>query len=135
MGDWRVLLSWNESPQGFHEECGRKGDSVQAIQDFCCYVVVEQHQQHKGPAVPEFTISVKWQAGDLHEYLVNGKVSQARGWRYIMRWDDPTEGKVRHISGYGFNTEGAARETAEAKATKIVKAQQPETVYKFTPEV
>jgi hypothetical protein len=52
-----------------------------------------------------------------------------------MRWDDPREGKVRHISGYGFSSEDAAREAAEAKATKIVRAQQPEKVYKFTPEV
>jgi hypothetical protein len=50
-----------------------------------------------------------------------------------MRWVE--QGKHRHITAYGFPTEDHARDAAEAKATKIVKAQQPEKVYKFKPEV
>lgn len=127
MGDWTVRLNWSISG-------GRVHDAEPSCNGFSCLPVVEQHQSIKGPEVPEFTISVKWQDGKLDEYLA-GKNSHAHGWRYIMRWDDPREGRVRHISGYGFPTEDAAREAAEAKATKIVKAQQPEKVYKFTPEV
>jgi hypothetical protein len=50
-----------------------------------------------------------------------------------MRWEEGVYKRV--VSGYGFPTEQAARQAAEEKATKIVRAQQPEKVYKFTPEV
>lgn len=96
-----------------------------------CYPVIEQHQ-FQGPDVPEFTISVVWQEGDMREYLA-GKNSRAHGWRYVMHWDD--NGKSRYVSGYGFATDKAARYAAEARATKIAKAQRPEKVYKFTPNM
>jgi hypothetical protein len=108
------------------------GSDPQRLQDAMCYPVVEQHQHPVGPDVPEFTISVKWQDGDMDKYL-DGKTSYAHGWRYVMRWTD--QDGQHHITGYGFPTEGQARKAAEEKATKIVKAQQPEKVYKFTPEV
>jgi hypothetical protein len=132
MGDWRVRLRWR--PESAVGHAGRHSQFFDCDAFPECLRVVEQHQPVEGPEVPEFTISVKWQDGNLDEYLA-GKNSHAHGWRYIMRWDDPREGKVRHISGYGFSSEDAAREAAEAKATKIVRAQQPEKVYKFTPEV
>lgn len=131
MGDWTVLLSWNRSEQGFHTECGRRGEGVQEILDFMCFPVVEQHQ-FTGPEVPEFVISLKWQEGDLAEYM-NGSKSRAHGWRYIMSWSE--HGETRVASGYGFATDQAARDAAERRATKIVRAQLPEQVYKFTPEI
>jgi hypothetical protein len=96
-----------------------------------CMWIVEQHQM-KGTDAPEFVIAVKWQDGDLDKYL-DGKSSHAHGWRYVMRWEEGVYKRV--VSGYGFPTEQAARQAAEEKATKIVRAQQPEKVYKFTPEV
>ena len=133
MGDWRVRLRWNPTDAVYHP--GEHKEYLYCEDDPQCLWIVEQHQPIKGPEVPEFTISVKWQDGNIDEYLA-GKNSYAHGWRYVMRWSDPSEGgRVRHISGYGFPTEDAAREEAETKATKIVRAQQPEKVYKFTPEV
>lgn len=98
-----------------------------------CEYVVEQHQDFEPEGkVPEFTISVKWQEGDLFAYLA-GRQSQARGWRYVMRWVEG--GKQRHITAFGFGSDQAAREAAEARATKIVKAQRGEKVYKFKPNL
>jgi hypothetical protein len=99
-----------------------------------CLWVVEQHQFPQGPGTPEFTISVKWQPGaDPGVFLA--KASHQRGWRWILRWTDPASGKTELRSGYGFNTARKARDAAELKATEIAKAQQPEKVYKFRPEV
>lgn len=135
MGDWRVRLRWLESAAGHVGHAGQHSQFSDCDTFPECLWIVEQHQPMKGPEVPEFTISVKWQEGNLDEYLA-GKNSYAHGWRYVMRWSDPSEGgRVKHISGYGFATEDAAREEAEAKATKIVRAQQPEKVYKFRPDV
>jgi hypothetical protein len=130
MGDWRVRVRWNPA-DAYYRPGGHK-ETLCCDDAPVCLWVVEQHQPVEGPEVPEFTISVKWQDGNLDEYLA-GKNSHAHGWRYVMSW--PEGGGRRHVSGYGFPTEDAAREAAEAKATKIVKAQQPEKVYKFRPEV
>jgi hypothetical protein len=99
-----------------------------------CMWVVEQHQGMEPPDVPEFTISVKWQQGDLHLYL-KGQNSQAHGWRFTLRWTDPDTQSTRFATGFGYPTREAAQEAAEEKATKIAKAQQGEKVYKFKPEV
>lgn len=138
MGDWVVLKSWNQAPgdgsmAGFHDGClASDPRKAQSVYLFSCFPVVEQHQ-FDGPEVPEFTISVKWQEGDLQLYM-RGQNSYAHGWRYVMRWTD-YHGRNKVVTGYGFPTEQAARDEAEKKATKIVKAQQPEKVYKFRPEV
>lgn len=129
MGEWRVRLNWRQEYHSYH---GGVHDHSDVCDEFPrCFQIVDQHQI-QGPKVPEFTISVKWQDGDLHEYLA-GRKSHAHGWRYVMSW--PEGSGRRHVSGYGFPSEDAAREEAERKATKIVRAQQPEKVYKFTPEV
>lgn len=129
MGDWVVLTAWNLSTDGYHE-C-RFGGTAAEILYAQCFPVVEQHQD-QGPQVPEFTISVKWQEGDLHDYLA-GRNSKAHGWRYVLTWAEGD--RKRFVTGYGYATDSLAREAAEAKATKIVKAQLPEQVYKFKPNL
>jgi hypothetical protein len=131
MGSWVVLNAWNESADGFHD-C-RFGDTPSQILAAMCYPVLKQHQVEP-PEAPEFTISVKWQEGDLHEYLA-GRNSYAHGWRYVLRWVQWDTQRAKVVTGYGYPSEHAARVAAEEKATKIAKAQQPEKVYKFKPEL
>lgn len=143
MGDWLVLSAWN-SADGFHDwhldgrygrmerGGGARGTSLSAreLLSFGCFPVVEQHQNFTdGP--PEFTISVAWQDGhtDAHE-----PPSGLRGWRYKIHYTD-TSGKEQWISKYGMDSREEARRLAEERATHIAKAQQPEDVYKFRPDI
>lgn len=134
MGEWTVLKRWlpgsfpADVTHELNDMCNEEGFRSGAAR---CYPVVAEHQDFPTGA-PEFTISLKWQEGDLIQYMA-GKQSQAHGWRYTARWVE--DGKQRTISGYGYGSREAAKAAVEEKVTKIVKAQQAEEVYKFTPEV
>ena len=100
--------------------------SVRELIAFGCLPVIKEHQNFiEGP--PEFTISIAWQDG-------GGQVSERRGWRYKIHHTG-TDGKEKWVSAYGIASKDEARRLAEDRATRIAKAQQPEDVYRFTPEV
>lgn len=126
-------MRWNPTDAFYHP--GEHKEYLYCEDDPQCLWIVEQHQFPKGPEVPEFTISLKWQPGDETAGIFDVKPSRKRGWRWILRWTDPASGETRVRTGYGFGTEQQARNAAELKAIEIAKAQQPEKVYKFTPEV
>ena len=81
---------------------------------------------------PEFTIETR--------YIKSGTVVMSPGWTYVLKWVEPHPSRANQVvprsrAGYAFETEAAARSTAEDTATEIARSLLPVNTYKFTPEV